>query len=715
MHVLRDFVGSIRFKVPLAMILVTSGLIFAFLRVYEERSIQLVREAEVEAARTALLMTEGVRQEVDGRWDDGLYSADVMRAVMADSTLDRASRRKRALATVPIVHAWQVAQRSAEAGDYEFRPVREGSRNPLNHPSPIEKQALDAFAADPSLEEWWTYDEAEASVRYLRPVRLTPSCLACHGDPRDSEAMWGRDDGKDLLGFPMDGKKVGDLHGAFEIVRSVEKKQAVLDAQIKQAYQVGFAVVIGAALLVFLLLEHLVGRPLTKRVNGMRYAETTQDLSYRLPPRSPSTEIARMSTAFNGFLDPFHQSLSQVVRAVTGVVTDSTRVAKIGDETYASADQQMQQTQQLASAMEEFAITSSEMADTADRTKTYTQDAEQAANDGRAVVSEVGQAIENLAAEVQSSADVVIALNEQAAKIGSVVDVIREIADQTGLLALNAAIEAARAGESGAGFAVVADEVRALAHRTQESTNEIQGIVNDVTSSTTRAADAMRSSHGLATESVEKSRAATSALDAIATANREIADAAAQIASASQEQRDVTSEMAHSINSITDGARGMCDGATETRESTVRIVSALSGLEEMVRNFNLGTTAFDFDHARTAHRSWMTRLRSFLDGKSSLSEAEVVSHHDCVLGKWYYGAGGENFGDLDAMKRLEDPHARLHALVGEIRQHEQNGERSEAESKMREVGEVSDQIIALIDEVERCTTGEGKGAGVEIF
>lgn len=716
MRKIQAFFGSIRFRVPLAMILVTAGLVIGSIEVHERRSLKFMRQGEVDAARSALMITESVRESVDQRWEDGIYSVVDLWSILADPSLGEDARLERILSTVPIVNAWQVAHRSAEAGDFTFRPVRRGARNPDNEPGPVEVEALDAFTADPSLEEWWTYDESTSSVRYLRPVYLTESCLFCHGDPKKSKRLWGTEDGTDILGYPMENKKVGDLHGAFEVVRSMAAAEAELDAELAQAWRIGLGVVVATALLVFFLLELMVGKPLSKRINGMRYAEKSQDLSFRLPSRSPSTEIHQMCVAFNGFLEPFHQGLSQVVRAVTGVVTDSTRVASISAETYRAADEQTQQTEQLASAMEEFAITSSEMAETAERTKSFTVEAEQAANDGREVVTEVGQAIEDLAREVQSSADVVIALNEQAETIGSVVDVIREIADQTGLLALNAAIEAARAGESGAGFAVVADEVRALAHRTQESTNQIQAIVNEVTSGTTRAAEAMRCSHGMATESVERSRAAREALDTIARSNQQIANAAAQIATASKEQRDVTAEMSKSITSISSGTRGMCEGATETRESTVRIVSALTDLEEMVRYFNLGTNAFDFDHARTAHRSWMTRLRSFLDGDSTLTEEEVVSHEDCVLGKWYYGDGKANFGHLDAMKRLEEPHIRLHALVGEIRAHERAGERSSAESKLGEVQSASDRIIALIDEVEHVAFAEeDDGKGIELF
>lgn len=713
MRRLLELLGSVRFQVPLAMVLILAALSVVALQAHLREARALAIAGETEAARAILIMTEAVREQAEDLWREGIHTPAFLRALADSVALDPAERRAAILRAVPIVAAWRTAEKKAAAGSYEFRPVRHGARNSAYQPDTVEAEALAAFEADASLREWVKLDPQTRSVRYFRPVYLSESCLTCHGDPQTSLALWGRDDGRDILGFPMEGKRAGDLHGAFEIQRSLVAAEAELAADERHARVTILLVALGVGGLILLLIELLVSRPLNRRVRAMAVAERNQDLTFRLPVKRQTTEIAQLAQAFNGFLDPVQQGLAQVVSAVGSIVSESAKVAESSRRAREEADHQSSETAQLAAAMEEFSITAGEVARSAAQTRSLTTDATAASAEGQSVVREVAQSIDGLSREVEAATVAVRELRTLARDIGMVVDVIGDVADQTGLLALNAAIEAARAGESGRGFAVVADEVRALAMRTQESTQQIQDIVGQVQSGIDRASDVMERGHLQASKSVETSRAATVALGRITEAMTQIDDASAHIATAAHQQSIVTGEMAKNIERISTGVRTVSEGAHQSSDSSLSIVEELQRVEKMVRSFELGSSGLDFARVRAAHLTWTTRLRAHLDGRASLREEEVTSHRHCELGKWYYGDGLRDFGHLPAMRRLEEPHTRLHALVGEIRQLESTGQRQLAERRFGEIAGLSQTIVGLIDEVERDVTGEH--TNVELF
>ncbi|MDP2147861.1 MAG: methyl-accepting chemotaxis protein, partial [Pseudomonas sp.] len=209
------------------------------------------------------------------------------------------------------------------------------------------------------------------------------------------------------------------------------------------------------------------------------------------------------------------------------------------------------------------------------------------AGDGRDLVQETVSAIERMSGDVQGTATLIGALAEESRDIGKVLDVIRGLADQTNLLALNAAIEAARAGEAGRGFAVVADEVRALAHRTQQSTSEIERMIGSIQAGTEQAVDSMRNSTERAESTLNIAKGAGMSLDTINSAIIEINERNLVIASAAEEQAQVAREVDRNLVNIRDLSVQSATGASQTSAASSELSRLAVDLNGMVGRFRL--------------------------------------------------------------------------------------------------------------------------------
>ncbi|WP_371916511.1 methyl-accepting chemotaxis protein [Pseudomonas sp. PIC25] len=248
---------------------------------------------------------------------------------------------------------------------------------------------------------------------------------------------------------------------------------------------------------------------------------------------------------------------------------------------------QRHETDQTATAINEMSAAAHEVAMSAQRAAEAASETDRQGHDAKRVVDQsIGQ-IRELVVGLGSTSDSLEGLRQDVQGIVGVLEVIRSIADQTNLLALNAAIEAARAGEAGRGFAVVADEVRALASRTQQSTGEIQGMIDRLQNATLQAVDAMRRASDMGEQTSLQANQAGESLDAIATLIGTINSMNAQIASAAEEQTAVAEEINRSVHQIAVAVDGVADDASQGAQTAQELKALGEQLQRLVGQFRI--------------------------------------------------------------------------------------------------------------------------------
>ena len=288
-------------------------------------------------------------------------------------------------------------------------------------------------------------------------------------------------------------------------------------------------------------------------------------------------ELHILSTALSTLVGSLRNQVTVISSDSTQLALSSSDLLATIESTERSLQNQRQETDLVATSINEMAASAVEVSKGAEHVAEAASNAKREADNGQRVVDETVSSINNLASEVSKAADVMHDLKDKSENIGTVLDVIRGIAEQTNLLALNAAIEAARAGEQGRGFAVVADEVRTLAGRTQHSTQEIRTMIESLQSGTNDAVSVMDQSREMTQASVKLANEAGNYLGTITQSVSDISDMTAHIATASEQQSAVVESINQSIVAIT-------DLANKTSEDAVNVTSSGRQLNEMANN-----------------------------------------------------------------------------------------------------------------------------------
>ncbi len=367
-------------------------------------------------------------------------------------------------------------------------------------------------------------------------------------------------------------------------------EQAALTAEKEGADAIwGMAVLAAGIILSGLVLGFWIStgirRSLQKTNTIMRKIAAEKDLSLRAP--EGRDELGEMGANFNQMMDSMAHVVKQVLAASTQLAAAAEELSAVTAQSCSATETQKNETEQVAAAINEMTATMHEVARNVSDAAKAAQVADQEATEHRGVVQNVVQSMESLAEEIYKASQVIERLSTDSESIGSVLDVIRDIAEQTNLLALNAAIEAARAGEQGRGFAVVADEVRTLAQRTQESTNEIQQTIENLQARAREAVAVMHQGGNRASDSLQNVSASNESLEKILNSMTIMRDMTSQIASATEQQTTVSEDINRSISAISDMSHDVSNGTHQIDSAGQEIARLASELQQTVSQFKM--------------------------------------------------------------------------------------------------------------------------------
>lgn len=315
-------------------------------------------------------------------------------------------------------------------------------------------------------------------------------------------------------------------------------------------------------------------------------AQENGDLTVRLSTSS-TDEIGDLVFWFNSFIEKLQGVIKDVVHTAKPLAETSNIIQSLSEQTINSFQRQSDSVNQSRQSVEEMSLSVADITNNAAEAADSARNASEEANKGKLVVENTVEGIRNLAENVTNSAETILQLQEDTNRVNVVLEVIRGIAEQTNLLALNAAIEAARAGEQGRGFAVVADEVRNLASRTQESTQEIDQMLEQLQSAASKAVTMMEGSRASVESSVQSANAAGESLISITDTVNTITDMNGAIATATEEQHQVSGLMVGHVEDIQGCAEEASSASYEIAEVSNRLAELSAELEQVTRQFKV--------------------------------------------------------------------------------------------------------------------------------
>ena len=581
---------SLRTKLIIGGILFPTLLILLIFASYIYQQYRLSLSTTIDQSRLLALSAESTRIEMEKKWQYGLFTLENMQAWAASGD------KEKILNAVPVVSAWQAAMRNAKETGFVFKVPKFQPRNPKNLPDPLEARILKKMK-EGNLDEYYEVDDKTNSVHYFRAVYLSETCLYCHGNPQNSVQYWGNDQGKDPTGSVMEGWKVGEMHGAFEIIHSLDEADAKLASTMSRASLfVLFALVINGVLIAFYANRRVV-KPMQQTMTMLEHLRQGH-LDDRLH-LDQGDEIGRMAKTMNAFADSLQFDIVKALnKLATGDLNLGINLTDDRDEVrgalYKLEIELNELISRIQSAGQQIANGSAHVGD-------ISQVLARGATDSAASLEEVSSSLNLMVDQVQTNAtnatkvDEASTLAQQAATEGTekmvrmsvamddinqagqdihkIIKVIDEIAFQTNLLALNAAVEAARAGQHGKGFAVVAEEVRTLADRSASAAAETSALI---------AGTVEKTEHGVeVVGQVEKS------LNQILESINIVSDLAGKIAESSRTQSQGIKEINNGLTLIDGVIQTNTATSEESAATAEELSSQASDMFALLKHFKL--------------------------------------------------------------------------------------------------------------------------------
>jgi methyl-accepting chemotaxis protein len=486
-------------------------------------------------------------------------------------------------------HPWEVTQRYAQTEGYTFRKPARSPANPDDVPDEFETRAFAALEAQAGLTQYIerTKINGREVMRYARPVMVSQDCQSCH-------AAWTIEDGTTSTQSNAGSRHLSAL---FSLTAPLDTLAANERSNALVIFLTGLVTLVISSLTVYLFMRRLVITPLDSALSLAKHI-ANNNLDVDDLPVDSEDEVGQTAAALNLMKNNLRSAIEEVTITAERLASATEEISANTAQTAAGTEAQHGQVAQVATAMQEMASTVHEVSDNSNRAADSARDAEETARSGGKIVDETLIMIQSIAKSVRTTASRIAELGQSSDRIGKIVNVIDDIADQTNLLALNAAIEAARAGEQGRGFAVVADEVRKLAERTTKATKEIAEMIAKVQTETKTAVQDME----LGTKQVEEGVAVTNkageSLQAIIGQAEHVGQMITQIATAATEQSATTEEVNSNLGQIRNSISESAGGAEQSANACAELSNLALQLQQLVSKFRLGDGSKSYPHSK---------------------------------------------------------------------------------------------------------------------
>lgn len=379
----------------------------------------------------------------------------------------------------------------------------------------------------------------------------------------------------------------GTVLGAVRVSYSLATLDNHISANLWRLGATQVVLFFAGFLVILYLLRRLIVAPINRVRSLMQQVEQKSDLAIEVCNVQSNDEIGALATAFNNMLNRFRNSMQQVAGTTHQLKESAERISKVSESTVAAVRSQQAGTETVVSAMQQVESNAHEVKSYAESASDASASADEQAKLGTALTGTAIAAISRLTGEIEQAASVISKVGNYSNEVGTVLDVITSIAEQTNLLALNAAIEAARAGEAGRGFAVVADEVRSLATRTHESTQEVHQTIEQLQHEVAEAIEVMQSAQESTHNSVSEVEKVANSLQEIAEAVAGINNLNSQMTLSAQQQESASAEVNRSVQEIGAIAEQTSSEANEGVAVSDSLLKLAVDLEKMVNQFKL--------------------------------------------------------------------------------------------------------------------------------